>query len=265
MTTLGAGHPLFEIRGRSALVTGSSRGIGKAFARYLLEAGADVVLHGRDADRLRATAGELTATAEAGGAAIHAVAFDATDSDAVNAGVAEAEERVGGALDILVNNAGIQQRAPLLDFPDEAWHQLMATNVTSAFFVGRAAARGMVERGSGKIVNVGSLQSELGRPGIAPYAATKGAVKMLTKGMCADWAPAGLQVNGLGPGYIATELTQALVDDEEFSSWVRRRTPAGRWGAPEDLVGALLFLVSPASDFVNGHILYVDGGMLSVV
>jgi gluconate 5-dehydrogenase len=251
-------HRLFDISGRTALITGSSRGIGRAFAEGLLEAGCTVVVHGTDADRVRAVAEEL------GGAAVHHVAFDATDAEAVRAGVAEAEA-LAGPLDVLVNNVGIQHRAPLLEFSDEAWRRMLDTNVTSAFLVSRAAATGMVARGRGKIVNVGSVQSALARPGVAPYAATKGAVKMLTQGMCADWGPAGLQVNALAPGYIETDLTRALVDDAEFSTWVRRRTPAGRWGTVEDLVGALLFLSSPASDFVNGQTLYVDGGIVAVV
>ncbi|MZD03641.1 SDR family oxidoreductase [Streptomyces sp. SID5785] len=250
-------HPLFDISGRTALVTGSSRGIGLALARGLLEAGCTVVLNGRDPGRLARAAEEL-------GGAVHTAAFDVTDGASVAAGIAEAEERVG-PLDILVNNAGMQLRAPLLEFAEPDWHRILDTNLTSAFLVGREAARGMVARGRGKIVNVCSLQSEVVRPGIGPYAATKGALKMLTKGMCADWGPAGVQVNGLGPGYIETELTRPLVEDETFSSWVRGRTPAGRWGRTEDLVGALLFLASPASDFVGGQILYVDGGMTSVL
>ncbi|MDA0159053.1 glucose 1-dehydrogenase [Solirubrobacter ginsenosidimutans] len=251
-------HPLFDIDGRTALVTGSSRGIGRAFAQGLLEAGCTVVMHGRDPDRVRAAADALEDDR------VHHVAFDVTDAEAVAIGVEEAETLVG-PLDVLVNNVGIQHRAPLLDFPDAAWQELLDTNLTSAFLVARAVARGMVARGRGKIVNIASVQSALARPGIAPYAATKGALKMLTQGMCADWAPAGLQINALAPGYIDTELTQALVEDAEFSRWLRARTPAARWGTAEDLIGALLFLSSPASDFVNGHTLYVDGGMLAVV
>lgn len=253
--------PLFDIEGRVALVTGGSRGIGRALASGLLEAGCAVVVNGRDTGALDRTRGEL---ADATGGTVHAVAFDVTDADAVSRGVAAAEE-VAGPLDVLVNNAGLQHRAPLLDFPDDAWRQLLDTNLTSAYLVGRAAARRMIPRGRGKIINICSLQSEVARPGIAAYAATKGALKMLTKGMCADWAPNGLQVNGLGPGYIRTELTRPLVDDPDFTAWVRRRTPAGRWGDPGDLIGALLFLASPASDFVNGQIIYVDGGMSSVL
>ncbi|MER6565845.1 SDR family oxidoreductase [Streptomyces sp. NPDC001093] len=251
-------HPLFDIGGRTALVTGSSRGIGLALARGLAEAGCTVVLHGRDPDRLAEAASGLP------GDRVRTAVFDVTDGSAVAAGIADIEERVG-PLDILVNNAGIQLRAPLLEFTDADWHRILDTNLTSAFLVGREAARRMTERGHGKIVNICSLQSEVVRPGIAPYAAAKGALKMLTKGMCADWGPYGVQVNGLGPGYIETELTRPLVEDEEFSAWVRRRTPAGRWGRTEDLVGALLFLASPASDFMGGQVLYVDGGMTSVL
>jgi gluconate 5-dehydrogenase len=251
-------HRLFDISGRTALVTGSSRGIGRALAHGLVEAGCTVVVHGTDPDRVRATAREL------GVGRVYPVTFDVTDADAVAAGV-ERAETLAGPLDVLVNNVGIQHRAPLLEFPDAMWRRLLDTNLTSAFLVGREVARGMVARGRGKIVNVASVQSALARPGIAPYAATKGALKMLTQGMCADWAPAGLQINALAPGYIETELTRGLVEDREFSEWLRGRTPAARWGTVEDLVGALLFLSSPASDFVNGHTLYVDGGMLAVV
>ncbi len=255
-------NPLFDIRGRTALVTGSARGIGLAMARALLEAGCDVVVHGTDAGRTERAAADL-ATA-AGDATAYGVAFDITDPAAVAAGVAGAEE-VAGPLDVLVNNAGVQHRAPLLEFPDEAWRRVLDTNLTGAFLVSREVARGMVGRERGKIVNVLSIQSELARPGIAPYAASKGGLKMLTRGMCADWGPSGVQVNGIAPGYIETELTRPLVDDPEFTRWVLGRTPAGRWGQVEDLVGALLFLASPASDFVNGQVLFVDGGMSSVV
>ncbi|MBJ6641627.1 SDR family oxidoreductase [Streptomyces sp. DHE7-1] len=254
-------HPLFDVTGKVALVTGSSRGIGKALARGLLEAGCTVVLNGRDAAALEAARAELAAEF---GDAVVAEAFDVTDSAAVAGAVARIEDEVG-PVGVLVNNTGAQRRAPLLDFTDEDWHNLLDTNLTSAFLVGREVARRMVPRGHGKIVNICSLQSEAVRPGIAPYSATKGGLKMLTKGMCADLGPHGIQVNGIGPGYFDTELTSALVADEEFSAWVRGRTPAGRWGDVADLVGALLFLSSPASDFVNGQLLYVDGGMLSVL
>ncbi|MFI9760220.1 SDR family oxidoreductase [Streptomyces sp. NPDC051963] len=254
-------HPLFDITGKTALVTGSSRGIGKALAKGLLEAGCTVVLNGRNATALEATGAELAAGF---GDRVRTAAFDVTDSAAVTAGIARIEEEIG-PIGILVNNTGVQHRSPLLEFTDDDWHRLLDTNLTSAFLVGREVARRMAPRGHGKIVNICSLQSEAVRPGIAAYSATKGGLKMLTKGMCADLGPLGIQVNGIGPGYFDTELTSALVADEEFSGWVRRRTPAGRWGDVDDLVGALLFLVSPASDFVGGQVLYVDGGMLSVL
>ena len=257
-------HPLFDVSGRTALVTGSSRGIGHALARGLLEAGCSVVLNGRDNQALSRAVAELEPVAAAGGGQVVAVAFDNAEPAAVVAGVAEAE-RLVGPLDIAVCNTGAQHRSPVLEFPDEAWFRLLDTNLTSTFLVAREAGRSMASRGRGKIVTVCSLQSEISRPGIAPYAATKGALKMLTKGMCADLGPLGIQVNGLGPGYIETELTAPLVADEAFSAWVRGRTPAGRWGKVEDLVGTLLWLVAPASDFVNGQVVYVDGGMLTVL
>jgi gluconate 5-dehydrogenase len=189
---------------------------------------------------------------------------DLADERAVES-VIDRAERGHGPVDVLVNNAGIQRRAPLEDFPPDTWRELMRTNLDSVFFVSQAVAKHMIPRKRGKIINIGSVQSELGRPSIAPYAASKGGVKMLTKGMCADWAPHGLQVNGIGPGYFETELTQPLVENAEFTAWLCKRTPAGRWGKVEELMGAAVFLASAASDFVNGHMLYVDGGMTSVV
>jgi gluconate 5-dehydrogenase len=251
----------FDLTGRTALVTGSSRGIGLVLAGGLAAAGAAVVLHGRDEDALAAARAQLVA----GGA--HRVTtsrFDVRDAAEVAAAVAALEQDSGG-IDILVNNAGIQRRAPFLEFRREDWDELVAVNLTGAFVVGQQVARGMAARGSGKIINLGSVQSALGRPGIAPYAATKGGIAMLTRGMCADLAPQGICVNALAPGYIDTELTRALVEDETFSEWVSSRTPAGRWGRVEDLVGTAVFLASPASDFVHGQIIYVDGGMTAVV
>jgi gluconate 5-dehydrogenase len=251
---------LFNLSGRRALITGSSQGIGLALAHALAAAGATVVLNGRDAARIAVAAETLSA----GGFPAEIAAFDVTDRAAVGAAVDKIEQD-HGPIDILINNAGIQRRTPLQDFPEETWHEIVRANLDSVFFVGQAVARHMIPRGRGKIVNVCSVQSELGRPGIAPYAATKGAVKMLTKGMCADWARFGLQVNGLGPGYFETELTRVLVEDPAFSAWLCNRTPAGRWGRVEELAGAAIFLASDASDFVNGQVLYVDGGLTSVV
>lgn len=251
---------MFDLTGRRALVTGSGQGIGLALAGALAGAGASVVLNGRDAGKLGRAAEGLRAS----GATVDVAAFDVTDSAAVARGVAAIEDGTG-PLDILVNNAGIQRRGPLEDFPEATWHELMATNLHSVFYVAQAVARRMIPRGRGKIINLCSVQSELGRPSVTPYAASKGAVKMLTKGMCAEWARHGLQVNGLGPGYFATELTAPLVADAEFSAWLCKRTPAGRWGRVEELGGAAVFLASPASDFVNGQVIYVDGGLTSVV
>ena len=247
---------IFDLSGRTALITGSSKGIGLALAAALGSAGARLVLNARDAPRLEAARRGL----QGSGLRVDAVAFDVTDPDAVEAGIAKIEREVG-AIDILVNNAGMQHRAPFAEFPIDAWRRLSATNIDSVFFVGRAVAQRMLERKRGKIVNICSVQSELGRPNIAPYAATKGAVKMLTKGMAIDLGRHGIQVNGLGPGYFKTELTQSLVADEAFTAWLAARTPAGRWGEVEELGGAVVFLASEASSFVNGHILYVDGGI----
>jgi gluconate 5-dehydrogenase len=254
-------HRLFDITGRVALVTGSSRGIGRALAQGLAEAGAVVVLNARSSGALETAADEIRRST---GATVHLAPFDVTDPTAVDAAIGEIEDTVG-PVQICVNNAGMQKRALFTDFAFEDWNTLLATNVTSAFLVGQAVARRMKSRGRGKIINIASLQSEVSRPGIAPYAATKGAIKMLTRGMCGDLAGSGICVNAIGPGYFATELTSALVADETFSAWVRGRTPAGRWGNVEDLVGTLLYLSSDASDFVNGQIVYVDGGMLSVL
>lgn len=251
---------IFNLTGRRALVTGSSQGIGIVIAEALAQAGAAVVINGRDGSRLEAARGKLAAK----GLDVMSAAFDVTAEPEVTAAVdrIEAEQ---GPIDILFNNAGMQFRTSLEDFPSEKWRELMRVNVESVFLVSKAAARHMIGRKRGKIVNIGSVQSELGRPSIAPYTATKGAVKMLTKGMCADWAKHGIQVNAIGPGYFKTPLNQALVDNAEFSGWLEKRTPAGRWGNVDELKGAAVFLASDASSFVNGHILYVDGGITSVL
>jgi gluconate 5-dehydrogenase len=261
MSTLPTGLALFDLSGRTALVTGSSQGIGRTLAEGLAGVGATVVVHGRDAAKASTAAAEI---AQSTGAAVHSVVFDVTDAAAVEAGMREVEQLVGTP-DILVNNAGVQRRAPIAEFTDEDWDALVQTNLSSVFHLSRRVAAGMIARGSGKIIQIGSVQSQLARPSIAAYSATKGAIVMFTKGLCADLAPHGIQANAIAPGYFATALTQPLVDDEEFSSWVRGRTPAGRWGDTRDLVGALLFLAGGASDFVNGQTLFVDGGMTAVV
>jgi gluconate 5-dehydrogenase len=249
---------LFDLTGRLALVTGSSKGIGLAIAGGLAEAGASVVLNGRD----EATLGKARAALAEKGHTVHAKPFDVTDPDAVSAAVGEIEAEIG-PIEILFNNAGMQHRAPLEDFPHEAWARIKAVNIDSVFFVGQAVARRMIERGHGKIVNITSVNAELARGTIAPYTMTKGAVKMLTKGMATDWAKYGLQVNAIGPGYMRTELNAALAADLNFNAWLEKRTPAGRWGSVDELIGAAVFLASDASSFVNGHILYVDGGLIA--
>jgi gluconate 5-dehydrogenase len=250
----------FDLTGKTALVTGSSQGIGLALAHGLGAAGARIIINGRDAIKLDAARASLAAQ----GISVSVAVFDVTDEDAVNGAIAAIEKDIG-VIDILFNNAGMQFRTQLEDFPLAKWRELMQVNVESAFIVGKAVAKGMITRKAGKIINISSVQSELGRPTIAPYTATKGAIKMLTKGMCADWAKHNIQVNAIGPGYFKTPLNQALVDNPEFSSWLEKRTPAGRWGTTDELIGAAIFLASPASSFVNGHILYVDGGITSVL
>ncbi|MFZ1426019.1 MAG: SDR family oxidoreductase [Geminicoccaceae bacterium] len=251
---------LFNLEGRTALITGSAQGIGLALAEGLSRAGARVVLNGRDSGKLEAAAARLRAD----GAAVATAIFDVTDQEAVDAGIERIEREIG-PLDIVVNNAGIQRRAPLESYAAETWHELMRANLDSVFYVGQAAAKRMIPRGHGKIINIASLQSEAARYGIAPYTAAKGAVKNLTKGMCTDWARHGLQVNAIGPGYFATPLNQALIDDPLFDDWLKKRTPAGRWGKTEELQGTVIFLASAASDFVNGQVIYVDGGVLATL
>jgi len=261
MSTAPAGLAAFDLTGRTALVTGSSQGIGRTLAEGLAHAGSRVVVHGRDADKAALAAAEIAA---ATGTDCISVVFDVTDATEVDAGMREVE-RLIGTPDILVNNAGIQRRGPIAEFSEADWDALVQTNLSSVFHLSRRVAAGMIERGSGKIIQIGSVQSQLARPSIAAYSATKGAIVMLTKGLCADLGPHGIQANAIAPGYFATELTRALVEDEAFSAWVSGRTPAGRWGDTADLIGALVFLASSASDFVNGQTLFVDGGMTAVV
>ncbi|KPI85712.1 putative NAD(P)-dependent oxidoreductase [Leptomonas seymouri] len=250
---------LFDLTGKVALVTGSTQGIGLAIATGLAEHGAKLVVNGRDANRCEEVVAQLRAEAHIDAVP---VAFDVSNADDVRRGVALIEKDVG-SIDILVNNAGMQRRHPFLEFPEAEWDTLVSVNEKSVFLVSQAVGKYMKERQRGKIINICSLQSELGRDNITPYAATKGAVKMLTKGMCVELARYNIQVNGIGPGYYATAITEPLVKDEKFNEWVCMRTPAARWGRPEELIGAAVFLASAASDFVNGHILYVDGGFLA--
>ncbi|WP_417241341.1 SDR family oxidoreductase [Celeribacter sp.] len=247
---------LFDLTGKRALITGSSMGIGYALAKGLAEAGAHLVLNARNAARLE----EAAETLRGDGFSVDTLAFDVTDADAALTAV-DAYEAEHGAIDILVNNAGMQHRAALEEFPAEAFDTLMRTNVNSVFYVSKAVARHMIKRGTGRIINIASVQSALARPSIAPYTASKGAVTNLTKGMATDWAKHGLNCNAIAPGYFDTPLNAALVADADFSAWLEKRTPAGRWGRVEELVGAAIFLSSAASSFVNGHTLFVDGGI----
>jgi gluconate 5-dehydrogenase len=246
----------FDLTGRRALVTGSSQGIGLALAKGLADAGAQVVLNGRDAAKLEAAAAEVP------GAQVLAV--DVTDHGAVRAAI-DGFEREQGPIDIAVNNAGVQHRAPLEDFPAEDFERLLHANISSVFNVAQACARHMIGRGRGKIINVASVNALLARYSIAPYTATKGAVANLTKGMATDWARHGLNCNAIAPGYMRTPLNEALSSDPAFNEWLEKRTPAGRWGDPDELVGACIFLASDASSFVNGHVLYVDGGITAAL
>ena len=251
---------LFDLSGRTALVTGSSRGLGHAMAQGLAQAGAALVLNGADGHRLAAAAAALRAA----GHTVHEARFDVADEADVVAAFARLDAE-GIAVDILVNNAGIQFRRPLVELDTADWRRVIDVNLTSAFVVGREGARRMIPRGAGKIINIGSLTSAAARATVAPYTAAKGGIKMLTQAMTAEWAQHGLQANAIGPGYMLTDMNQALVENAAFNDWVVGRTPAKRWGRPEELVGAAVFLASRASDYVNGQIIYVDGGMLAVL
>ncbi len=260
MTAFPATNPLFDLTGRTALVTGASQGLGLAMARGLAQAGAAVVLNGRDAGRLEAAAAVLRAE----GARVTTVVFDVTDGAAAAAAVARIEDG-GTSIDILVNNAGIHRRAPLLEMTEAQWREVVDTNLTAAFLVARPVAARMTARGRGKIINVCSVMSEVSRPTIANYAAAKGGLKMLTRAMAVEWGRHGVQANAIAPGYFATAMNRSLAANAEFNRWICGRTPAGRWGEPSELAGVAVFLASRASDFVNGQILYVDGGLLAAL
>jgi len=251
---------LFDLAGRTALVTGSSRGLGRAIAEGLAKAGARLIVNGVDRARVEAAVAELRAA----GHAAEGAAFDVTNEADVVAAFARFD-RDGIAIDILVNNAGIQLRKPLVDISSAEWRRVIETNLTSAFVIGREAAKRMIPRRRGKIVNIGSLASELARPTIGPYTAAKGGIKNLTRAMAVEWAASGIQANAIGPGYMLTDMNEALVNNADFNGWLMSRIPAKRWGRPDELVGAAVFLASSASDYVNGQIIYVDGGMLAAM
>jgi gluconate 5-dehydrogenase len=245
----------FDLTGLRALVTGAGGGLGLAIAQGLARAGAHVILNGRNRDKLGAAQESLSHS----GFTAHAIPFDVTDSSAVNAAIADIERRIG-ALDIVVNNAAVNRRQPLADVSDAHWRELMAANLDAPFFVARAVIPGMKSRRRGKIINICSLASDIGRPNIVPYATSKGGLKMLTRALAVELAPHNVQVNGIAPGFFKTDMNAPLIADAEFSAWVARRTPAGRWGEPPEIAGAAVFLASRAADYVTGHILYVDGG-----
>jgi gluconate 5-dehydrogenase len=246
----------FDLSGKIALVTGAYRGLGFAIAQGLARAGATVVLNGRKPDELAAAAARLAAAGLGAGTSL----FDVTDGPGVRAAVAAIEAQ-HGRLDILVNNAGIQRRNPLVDFTQKDWDDIIATNLTAPFLVSQAALPGMIARRSGKIVHIASLMSELARPTVVPYTAAKGGVRQLTRGMAVELAPHNIQVNAIAPGYFATEMNRALIDNAEFNAWVCKRTPAGRWGQPDEIAGLAVFLASAAADYMTGQMLVMDGGM----
>jgi len=253
---------MFNLSGKVALVTGATHGLGMAMAHGLGAAGAHLVINGNSSQE---KLDDAVAAYQAAGFNASGYRFDVTDENAVEAAVAEIESDVG-PIDILVNNAGIIRRVPLLDMPLDEWELVVKTDLTSAFIVSKAVVARMVKRGGGKVINICSLMSELGRDSVGAYAAAKGGLKMLTRNMATEWARHNIQVNGIGPGYFATEQTEPIrVDGHPFNDFIVGRTPAGRWGKPEDLQGAAVFLASAASDFVNGQIIYVDGGILATI
>lgn len=249
---------LFDLTGKKILVTGGYQGLGNAIAKGLGEAGAELIINGRSQEKLDKSLKEF----EEWGIKAHGALFDVTETEDVEKGIDKIESDIG-PIDVLVNNAGVIRRAPLEEFPDEEWDLVIKTNLTGPYKVGKAVAKRMIKRKKGKIINMNSMMSELGRPNVAAYAASKGGIKMLTKNMAAEWTKHNIQCNGIGPGYFKTELTDNL--PEEFKQFIRDRTPAGRWGDPSELVGAAIYLSAEASDFVSGHILYVDGGILAVL
>src|SRR5690554_1457659 len=249
---------LFNLEGKTALITGSGSGIGYSIAEGLAGAGAKIILNGRNADKLEVAQNNL----QKQGFKVDSLVFDVTDLSAAKKAVKGFEE-TAGAIDILVNNAGINIRGPFESFEETEWNKVLNININGAMNVSQAVGNYMIKRKCGKIINICSMQSELGRPTIVPYTVSKGGIKMLTKALCAEWAKYNIQVNGIGPGYFATELTKPLKDDPEFDRWLCNRTPANRWGDPKELIGAAVFLSSEAGDYVNGHILYVDGGLLA--
>lgn len=251
---------LFDISEKIVLVSGSTGGIGYALTKGLCENGATVILNGRNEKKLQEQAEDFTRQ----GFKVHPYSFDITNSDEINKSIEDIQHNVG-TIDVLVNNAGVTVRCALEDFNDADWDTIININLTGAYKMAKAVVKGMIAQKSGKIINIGSLQCDLGRPSITPYAASKGGLKMLTKGMAVEWAKYNIQTNGIGPGYFKTSMTKALYENKEFDDWVCNRTPSKRWGLTEELCGALIFLASAASDYVNGQMVYVDGGLTASV
>ena len=248
--------PFFDLSGKVALVTGAYRGLGFAIASGLARAGARVILNGRKQAELEKAVGKLRDESLQADVSV----FDVTDRAAVRAAV-DAIVAKHGAVDILFNNAGIQRRGPMVDFAAADWDAVIATNLTAPFIVSQAVLPSMIAKKRGKIVHIASLISDLARPNIVPYAAAKGGVRQLTRGMAVELAPHNIQVNAIAPGYFATEMNTALLADQQFTAWVNKRTPAGRWGNPPEIAGLAVFLASSASDYVTGQLMFIDGGM----
>ena len=252
---------LFDLTGKNALVTGGTHGIGMALATGLAEAGATIIINDIFPDKLESAKQEYAKN----GIDIHTYVLNVTDEEAAESTIPVIEKEVG-PIDILVNNAGIIKRIPILEMKADEFRQVLDVNLTGQFIMAKAVAKGMVARGNGKIINMCSMMSELGRNTVSAYAASKGGLKMLVRSMATEWARHNIQINGIGPGYIATTQTEPLrVEGHPFNDFIIQRTPAGRWGDPEDLAGTAVFLASKASDFVNGHIVYVDGGILATI
>ncbi len=253
---------LFDLNGKVALVTGATHGLGMAMAMGLGEAGAVIVINDRKSDDNIAAAIDQY---KSRGITAHGYRFDITDEPGVEAAVARIEKEVG-PIDILVNNAGIIKRVPLLEMPTEDFEEVIRIDLTGAFVMSKPVVKSMIERGGGKVINICSMMSELGRDSVGAYAAAKGGLKMLTRNMATEWAKHNVQVNGIGPGYFATSQTAPIrVDGHPFNDFIIQRTPAGRWGEPSDLAGTAVFLSSRASDFVTGQVVYVDGGILATI
>ncbi|AMH43990.1 MAG: SDR family oxidoreductase [Pseudomonadota bacterium] len=252
---------LFDLSNRTALVTGSARGIGFALAEGLANAGAAVIINGTRPD----TVDEAVSRLVSNGLKAQGRAFDVTNEQAVKDAFTHWDEH-GVQIDIVINNAGIQFRKPLIELELGDWQRVIDTNLTSAFIVSKEAAKRMIARGNGgKIVNIGSLTSEGARATVGAYTAAKGGIKMLTRAMSAEWAASNIQANAIGPGYILTDMNKPLVENPTFDAWVKSSNPSQRWGTPEELVGTAVFLSSAASSYVNGQIIYVDGGWLAVL